>query len=422
MKKIITLSYMLTVFVITSFGQCIPDSAHLSQNQLFYPNSLPGILQNSSYSGVLSFEVPNSVPGSDFNNPLIAFFTISIDSVQITSVTGAPAGVNASVSPALGTWIPASGFSCILFSGTTTAPIGNYPLTVSGVGCGHFMIPVLGAVDSCMPINFSSIYPYDLQVCDTQCTNSYDTTYATICRGDSLKWGNIYARRTGRYVDTALQSIGCDSLHILFVTNLNPAISRDSAFGCRSANFAGNVYTIDTTINTSFPSAAANGCDSLVFTNVVVGGTSPTITVSSTALTAVDPGGISYQWLQNGAPISGATSGNYSPTGPTVSSYSVVVTDRYGCIDTSAITMVSGITGIAVQNIKLYPNPNNGSFIMETHGARGTAYKITNTLGQVVEQNIINSDQQAIDLGNVPTGVYTLCMKGIDPIQFTVAK
>ena len=423
MKKISTLLLALTTLVLSSFGQCVPDSAGLGPNQPVYPNSLPCILQNSNYSGVLSFIIPDSLPGRDFGNPIVAFFTITIDSVQITSITGTPSGVSAASSPALGAWVPAGAYACMAFTGTTTAPLGNYPLMVSGIGCGHFTIPVIGTqVDSCMPFNFSSVYPYDLQVCDTQCTNSYDTTYASLCRGDSIQWGNIYAKRGGRYVDTVLQSIGCDSLHILFVTTLNPAVGRDSVSACGSVSYGGNTYSNDTILSFTYPGAAANGCDSILRVNVYVGGLTPTITTGSTALTAHDPNAGTYQWLQNGVPITGATSRNYSPTGGTVNNYQVVVTDVYGCVDTSAVVMVSGINGIVMQDVKLYPNPNNGSFIMETHGAVGTAYSITNALGQTIVQSVIGSDRQVIELGNITTGIYTISMKGIDPIPFTVTK
>lgn len=422
MKKISTLFLALTALVMSSYGQCVPDSAGLGPNQPVYPNSLPCILQSSNYSGVLSFIVPDTLPGRDFGNPVVAFFTITIDSVQITSITGTPSGVSAASSPALGAWVPAGGYACMAFTGTTTAPLGNYPLTVSGVGCGHFTLPVIGTrVDSCMPFNFSSIYPYDLQVCDTQCTNTYDTTYANLCRGDSIQWGTFNVKRGGVYVDTVLQSIGCDSLKILIVTRLNPGIGLDSVSACGSVSYGGNTYSNDTTLSYVYPGASANGCDSIYRVRIYVGGLTPTITAGTTGLTAHDPNAGTYQWLLNGVPITGATSRTYTPVGG-LNSYSVVVTDVYGCVDTSAVIMVSGINGIVVQDIKLYPNPNSGSFIMETHGSVGTAYTITNTLGQVILQNVISSDRQVIEMGNVATGVYTISVKGLDPIQFAVTK
>lgn len=422
MKKIVTLALALTAFISSSFGQCVADTAALNQNQLVYPNSLPGILQGSSYLGVLSLLVPDSIPGRDFNNPFLFASTIAVDSIRIDAISGYPAGITSSSSPSLGSWIQVRGYACAAFTGTTTAPIGNYPLTITGIGCGHVTLPLIGLVDSCMPVNFSSIYPYSLQVCDTQCTNVYDTTRATLCRGDSIIWGNVVVRRAGRYVDTVLESIGCDSLKILFVTSLNPAVGRDSISSCAPISFGGSTYANDTTINVTLHGAAANGCDSTTRYRLYVGGKTPTITASSTALTTVDPQAASYQWLQNGAPISSATSASYSPTGGTINSYTVVVTDIYGCIDTSAAYLADGITDLSTQTIKLYPNPNNGAFVLETHNAKGTAYTISNSLGQIVERNTIGADKQSINLGNVPTGVYTITMKGIDPISFTVTK
>jgi hypothetical protein len=422
MKKIFTLALALTAFAVSSFGQCVADSAALNQNQLLYPNSMPGILQGSSYSSVLSLLVPDSVPGRDFNNPFLFGQNVAVDSIRIDAISGYPSGISSSSSPSLGSWIPVRGYACAAFSGTTTAPIGNYPLTITGVGCGHVTLPFIGRVDSCMPINFSSIYPYSIQVCDTQCTNTYDTTYVSLCRGDSIQWGNVTVRRAGRYVDTVLMSIGCDSLRLLYVVSINPATGRDTLTSCAPISYQGGTYANDTTINEVLTGAAANGCDSTVRHRLRVGGRIPTITASSTALTAVDPRAASYQWLENNATISGATAVNYSPTGGTLNSYAVVVTDIYGCVDTSAAYLADGISDLSTQTIKLYPSPNNGSFILETHNARGTAYTVTNSLGQVVERNTINMDKQAINLGNVATGVYTISMKGIDPITFTVTK
>ena len=421
MKKLFTLALALTALAITSFGQCIPDSAALNQNQLVYPNSMPGILQGSAYSSILSILVPDSVPGRDFNSPFLIGSNVAVDSIQIQTITGYPAGISSTSSPALGSWIPVKGYACALFTGTTTAPIGNYPLTISGIGCGHVTIPLIGRVDSCMPINFSSIYPYSIQVCDTQCTNTYDTTRVSLCRGDSIQWGNVSVKRAGRYVDTVLMSIGCDSLKILYVTTINPGTGRDTIIHCGSVSFNGGTYANDTTINTVIPGGSANGCDSTVRHRLIVGGRTPVISATGAVLTTTDPNAASYQWLQNGSPISGAQGASYSPIGGTMS-YSVVVTDIYGCVDTSAVLMASSISSVSSQNIRLYPSPNAGAFILESVGVKGTVYTITNTQGQVVAQQAITSDRQAVDLGNIASGIYTITMKGITPITFTVAK
>lgn len=426
MKKIFTLMIALAGFVISSlssFGQCVPDSAHLSQSQLIYPAMMPCIMNDSVYASVLSIVVPDTVPGRAFNIAQIAGQNVIIDSIRIDSINGAPAGITSSSSPALGSWIPAGGYACAAFSGmTTTATIGNYPLTITGIGCGHVVFPFIGPYDTCMPFNFSQIYPYDLQVCDTMCTNIYDTVRTTLCRGDSIQWGVFNVKRAGRYVDTLLMSTGCDSLKILFVTIINPATGRDTVQAtCYSATFNGITVSHDTTISIVLSGAAANGCDSTVRYFVPVGGlTIPTIAPSGTVLNATDAAAVSWQWFENGTSINNATTATYTPTGGSAS-YTVVATDKYGCTDTSAVYVASSINNLTLQNIKLYPNPNSGSFVLETH-AMGVPYTITNSLGQVVERNTISAMKQEINLVNAITGVYTISIKGMDPIQFTVTK
>ena len=429
MKKLFIFSIALSGLIVSSlpsFGQCVADTANLSPGQLIYPAQLPCILRDSVYSGVLSILVPDSVPGADFNNPYArAAGYVIVDSINIQSITGEPTGITSSSSPALGTWIPVRGYACAAFTGTAPpgTALGNYPLTITGIGCGH--VTVLGNVyDTCMPFNFSTIYPYDLQVCDTLCTNARDTFRTSLCRGDSIQWGSSNIKRAGTYIDTALQSTGCDSIKILIVTTLTAPVGRDTLpVGCGSVTYNAIAYTHDTTISVVIHGGAANGCDSTSRHTIIVGGTViPTISLSGgIALTATDPAATSWQWLENGSPISGATGQNYQPTGSTQNSYSVVAQDAYGCFDTSAVYLASGINNLSTQNVKLYPNPNNGSFILETHSL-GVEYTITNSLGQVVEKNTISSMKQEINLVNAKTGVYTISMKGIEPIQFTVTK
>ena len=74
----------------------------------------------------------------------------------------------------------------------------------------------------------------------------------------------------------------------------------------------------------------------------------------------VSPGGGSYVWRKNGVVIAGATGS--SLTGLTVSdigSYTCTYTDLNGCVSTSA---PMAITGLASDNVWIYPNPNSGNF------------------------------------------------------------
>ena len=60
----------------------------------------------------------------------------------------------------------------------------------------------------------------------------------------------------------------------------------------------------------------------------------------------------------------------------------------------------------------MWPNPNKGTFTLETSQQQGSEYIVTDMLGQIVQEKIITSDKQSINLGDVAEGVYTLMIKG----------
>ena len=112
-------------------------------------------------------EVPDSLPYTI--NLGVTSYTLTgyIDSVRIDTITGDPTGISSSSSPSLGTWLLPNQFSCAIFTGTTTAPTANYPLTISGRACGHFYLPAAvggGTFDTCINYDFNRTYPYSLNV------------------------------------------------------------------------------------------------------------------------------------------------------------------------------------------------------------------------------------------------------------------
>jgi hypothetical protein len=82
------------------------------------------------------------------------------------------------------------------------------------------------------------------------------------------------------------------------------------------------------------------------------------------------------------------------------------------CDSTSTCFRTSGISEPSAQPLSVYPNPNNGSFTLETSQMPGAEYIITDMLGQIVQQKAITSDKQTIALGDAATGVYTLMIRG----------
>ena len=79
-------------------------------------------------------------------------------------------------------------------------------------------------------------------------------------------------------------------------------------------------------------------------------------------------------------------------------------------IDT-AHTHVS-IANVDAAHVRIYPNPNSGSFTLETTNQIGMTYTLTDMLGQIVQEKMITTDRQHIDMAANATGVYTLMLRG----------
>jgi hypothetical protein len=75
-----------------------------------------------------------------------------------------------------------------------------------------------------------------------------------------------------------------------------------------------------------------------------------------------------------------------------------------------------------VSSIHLYPNPNTGSFTLQTSNSIGSDYTISDMLGHIIMQRSIRSDNEVISLSDAAEGVYTLTVKGAQPIRFVVVR
>ncbi|MDB5284335.1 MAG: hypothetical protein JWO06_3410 [Bacteroidota bacterium] len=117
----------------------------------------------------------------------------------------------------------------------------------------------------------------------------------------------------------------------------------------------------------------------------------------------------SYQWLMNGTPLSNGNSRflQFSQNG----SYRVIVRDSTGCSDTSAAYQVNALgvnAAPGIGNFTIYPNPGNGSFILQTQNAIGSHFIITDVTGNIVLSQTIYADKEFVDLSSVAPGIYIL--------------
>ncbi len=140
----------------------------------------------------------------------------------------------------------------------------------------------------------------------------------------------------------------------------------------------------------------------MVSVNVVVDATGSELTADYTV------SGATYQWYNctTQQPIAGEVGVSYVPT--TNGNYSVEVIDG-NCIFMSNCELIStvSIKETAANNLfRIFPNPNNGNFTIET----GTAViiEMVNAVGQVVLNKSFTAGVNQINIENVSSGLYLI--------------
>jgi len=99
----------------------------------------------------------------------------------------------------------------------------------------------------------------------------------------------------------------------------------------------------------------------------------------------------------------------------------VVTNTTVNTVDTAV--RPSGINRINPSDIiHLYPNPNKGTFTLQTSNSINSKYTITDMLGHVITEQTITTDRQAINMTGLGAGVYVLTVKGMQPLRFTVVR
>lgn len=132
------------------------------------------------------------------------------------------------------------------------------------------------------------------------------------------------------------------------------------------------------------------------------------VTASDTDLSAnFTEGGIGYQWLDcnnENSPIEGATAQIYVPSAN--GTYSVQLTRTNGCVEVSGCVEFESLTAgeHILPQFSVYPNPasQNLNIALGNGVQLPTAYAISNSLGQLVDQRIISNEAALV----VPVAAY----------------
>jgi hypothetical protein len=127
-------------------------------------------------------------------------------------------------------------------------------------------------------------------------------------------------------------------------------------------------------------------------------------------LVATDiPLGYEIQWLLNGFAISGQTNDSISTL--MSGSYSVEITDTFGCVHTSAPFGVSlSVDELDVLNWNAYPNPANDYVIIEiNNNLIPEMIQLVDLTGRTVKEwKDLKESNAKLDIADVPNGYFIL--------------
>jgi hypothetical protein len=270
-------------------------------------------------------------------------------------------------------------------NGTVYTSSGNYSHTLTNVnGC-----------DSLVSLDLSIL-------------NSTVSSETVVSCGD-YTWsqnGTVY-QLSGTYIDTTVNSNGCDSIVTLDLTiNTNSAFTlNESSCGVYTAP-DGSLYSTSGQYFAVIPNAV--GCDSTITINLSVTNIDTSISFNGFELIANATGNYTYQWFDcsNGnLPIVGETMQTYTPS--VNGDYLVEISDGICLEHSNCINLTNvGVEELSLTGISIYPNPVYNQL------------KVTNELGVNIEillmditgkilltketQEVLNS----IDVTNLPSGFY----------------
>lgn len=191
----------------------------------------------------------------------------------------------------------------------------------------------------------------------------------------------------GTYNATLIAFDDCTSDTISLPISIAPAITSSQNIQLCAGNsitVGSNTYS-NSGIYTDIL-VAANGCDSIITTNLTVA--SPidvTTTVNGFVISVANNPNASYTWVDcNGyTPISGANNADYTVVSN--GSYAVIITID-GCSDTSACVNMNSISATenVIAHFSIYPNPTKGKITIETGDMIADKIWITDAMGKRV--------------------------------------
>lgn len=184
------------------------------------------------------------------------------------------------------------------------------------------------------------------------------------------------------------------------------------------------VYNTAGTYSVSLTATNANGSNTLnqpAYITVNPDPPVPNITQSGQTLTC-NTAATTYQWYYSGAPIANATASTYTGSPLPLGTYSVVITNSFGCTSSKGSFVVTSTTGISDlssnDSFSIYPNPASGNATFTLNMPKDETYTISlsDVLGRTVYSDNIHISKTNytgnINLSSYSKGIYFISVKG----------
>lgn len=345
-------------------------------------------------SGTYSVVYTNGSGCSSASAPIVVTVN-ALPSVVASGATSICAGQSATIAASGATsyaWDNGAGTSAtVVVSPTTTT---TYTVTGTSNGCSN--------TD---------------QVTVTVGTASSSSQSVSLCPGQSVTVGSNTYNSAGTFTDVLAGSNGCDSTVTTTVTMLAATSFTENVSICEGSVYSvlGNAYSNAGTYTNVTTNAA--GCDSTVITilsvnpNPIVGITPTTIDSLCTSDSPITLVGTPAGGAFTGPGVSGSI---FNPSTAGIGTHTITYsyTDGNGCNGSTTVIAIvtdctSGVDEIGLDGVSLFPNPNEGIFMIS--GLKiGTDYEIYDERGRLVANGTTESEDQEVQMVNVETGIYYL--------------
>lgn len=395
MKNLLLTAFVSLMFIgqiLAGGAPCAIDSSITDPG--FYPMELPCVERTVPYDTSIQLYNYSTVDAADFGIPFPV--TVTVNWVRVDSITGLPSGLGYACNPSNCTF-PGGSRGCINLSGTTSAPVGEYPLVIYATinadvpGLGNQEISGttddLGFSFSLSVVNTGDPCPLPSVVVDDQPLITCPGVPANI--NPVIDTGGAIAPLTFAWSPAT----GLSDTSILNPV-ASPTVNTTYTLTVTDNNGFEFTTTVDVEIdNTPAPVAAFSFVDSngvAYFTNISSNGTS-------------------YTWTFGDG--SGSTQASPSNSYATGGSYDVTLIANNNC---GSDTITQSITVTAIRTlsvdlgVKVYPNPGNGTFVVTagTQGGDNLNMTVINMAGQQVYTGTIKPGKQEVDLSSLNQGVY----------------